>query len=211
MSGSKFTTACIVILSVIVLVDHATPVHGQIVIVNGPQKLKISFYISSLCKDSKRFLTEKFYPVYQELKDYLDVEFIPWGKARRDAGGITCQFGEADCKANKIQSCALHLMGNDQDRQVEYLACEFVNMFSTQGSYQCAEGAGLSAREVQECAELGLGDALQRAAEQKTTTIPMNFVPTIVYGNHFDQQIQDMAFADFRKTTCAFLGAVCRA
>lgn len=210
MSGSKFITECVVILSIIVLLDNGTPVHGQQVIVNGPQKLKISFYISSLCKDSKRFLTEKFYPVYQELKDYLDVEFIPWGKAKRDEEGIKCQFGEADCKANKIQSCALHLMGNDQERQVEYLACEFVNMFSTQGSYQCAEGTGLSTPLVQECAELGLGDALQRVAEQKTATITMIFVPTIVYSDHYDQRIQDMAFTDFRKTTCAFLGAVCR-
>lgn len=210
MCVNNFIKVCFVFLSAIVLLDHATPVNGQIVIVSGPQKLKISLYISSLCKDSKRFLTEKFYSAYQELKDYLDVEFIPWGKAKRDEAGIKCQFGEADCKANKIQSCALHLMGNDQRRQVEYLACEFVNMFSTQGSYQCVEGAGLSGLLVQECAELGLGDALQRVAEQKTAAIPMHFVPTIVYSNHFDQQIQDMAFADFRKTTCAFLGAVCR-
>ncbi|XP_077292455.1 gamma-interferon-inducible lysosomal thiol reductase-like [Arctopsyche grandis] len=168
-------------------------------------KLKFSFYITSQCRDTINFVTRQLHPTYQELKDYLDVEFVPWGKSRRNNGSITCQFGPTDCVANKIQSCVLSILGNDQAKQVDYINCEMSNLSAVQQDYSCAISVGVGADIAKQCFDSTLGDQLQEQAEKKTGTITMVFVPTIVYNDVYSVQVQNAAFANFKQYACSLL------
>lgn len=44
-------------------------------------QLHVAIYYESLCSDSMDFLTNQFAPAYESLKDYMDVLFVPFGKA----------------------------------------------------------------------------------------------------------------------------------
>lgn len=43
--------------------------------------LKVSIYYESLCQDSTKFLVDQFKPAYPILSKYINVDFIPYGKA----------------------------------------------------------------------------------------------------------------------------------
>lgn len=44
-------------------------------------QLAVHLYIESLCPDSIRFIQNQLYPAYDDLKDQIDVTFVPFGKA----------------------------------------------------------------------------------------------------------------------------------
>lgn len=168
-------------------------------------KLKFSFYITSQCRDTINFVTRQLHSTYQELSEYLDVEFVPWGKSRRSNDTITCQFGPTDCVANKIQSCVLNLLGNDQAKMVDYINCEMSTLSATTQNYACATSVQVSEAQAKQCYESQLGDDLQAEAERKTGTITMVFVPTIVYNDVYSSQVQNAAFANFKNYVCSLL------
>lgn len=45
------------------------------------QKLHVAIYYESLCGDSVRFITNQLNPAYEELKNYIDIFFVPFGKS----------------------------------------------------------------------------------------------------------------------------------
>ncbi|XP_077291922.1 GILT-like protein 1 [Arctopsyche grandis] len=172
-------------------------------------KLHISLYVSSMCKDSQNFITKQVYPVYNELKEYIDVEFVPWGKATTDgSGSIKCQFGARDCDGNKLQSCVMHLLGNDVEKHVHYMNCEYATMAATVGNYQCAYESGISPITANQCFETRLGENLQRYAHAKTSDKVVTFVPTVEYNGVYDKEVSMGAFRDFRGVTCLYLNAM---
>lgn len=172
---------------------------------NKATKLKFSFYVTSQCRDTINFITRQLHPTYQELSEYLNVEFVPWGKSRRNNDTITCQFGPTDCVANKIHSCVLNLLGNDQAKMVDYMNCEMSTLSAVQQNYACATSVQVSEAQAKQCFESQLGNDLQAEAERKTGTITMVFVPTIVYNDVYSAQVQNAAFANFKNYACSLL------
>lgn len=45
------------------------------------EKVKVSVYYEALCPDSKFFITYQLVPVFGELKDFLIIDLVPYGKA----------------------------------------------------------------------------------------------------------------------------------
>jgi len=169
-------------------------------------KPKLSFYVTSRCSDTINFITTKFYPVYQELGSELNIQFIPWGKSQRNSdGSITCQFGETDCAANRLQLCALFLIEGDQQKIADYMNCEFSTLSSVSLDFTCIKQVGLIEEHAQECFDSALGTELLGLAESKTGEITMVFVPTIVLNDKYDATNQSSAFDDFRGFVCGIL------
>ncbi|KAG8198797.1 hypothetical protein JTE90_007101 [Oedothorax gibbosus] len=47
----------------------------------SPEKVKLDVYYETNCPDSMRFITRQLYPVYLEMKDAIDIQLVPFGKA----------------------------------------------------------------------------------------------------------------------------------
>lgn len=45
------------------------------------QKLHVAVYYESLCGDSIRFITNQLNPAYADLKNYIEIFFVPFGKS----------------------------------------------------------------------------------------------------------------------------------
>lgn len=48
---------------------------------NLNKQVKVDVYYESLCPDSIGFIAEQLKPIYKELKNHLDVTFVPFGKS----------------------------------------------------------------------------------------------------------------------------------
>ncbi|KAI5646085.1 gamma interferon inducible lysosomal thiol reductase (GILT) domain-containing protein [Phthorimaea operculella] len=152
-------------------------------------KIKIRVVTASGCGDTVRFITEQLVPAYWQYKDFLEVEFVPWGRTRYEAdGSMWCQFGPSDCWANRVHRCALNLL-DDQDSRVNYMNCEFSSPYPAylQQSYACADAVGINLVALDHCVTT-TGNVLDDAAQEKAQ-LPMqyiNFVPAITFNDKFD-------------------------
>lgn len=73
----------------------------------------------SLCPDSIKFIEKQLGPLYDEFKQHLEINFVPFGKSSSpQTSGLEewqCQHGQEECLGNRIQTCMLGQFPNDQD------------------------------------------------------------------------------------------------
>lgn len=166
------------------------------------KKLLVEIFIESLCRYSKKFIVENFYPAYSALSDRIDVEFYPYGKAERtqneyDEWEFQCQHGTLECINNAKQSCGLDFIGDDQDRQVEFIFCTMsANSFS-----QCCDLLGLNKQAIEECAVGPRGEELQKEAAEETEKVMFKSgqVPTIVFNKVYNEDNSMAALGSFEE------------
>ncbi|XP_066252925.1 GILT-like protein 1 [Euwallacea similis] len=172
-------------------------------------KVSISIYFESLCPDSHNFIVNQLYPSWDDIRDYVDVRFVPFGKSTSLENGtkFACQHGSNECKGNRIISCALSRLP-DQDLQVQYLRCfmdvyKYATIDEEEKGQKCAQILGLVFEEfMRNCYQTKEGTRLQLAAEEDTRRVGPKFVPTVVYNGVFDQQLQNESIENFRETVC---------
>lgn len=177
--------------------------------VNG--RIKVTIQTTAGCGDTVRFVRDYLAPTYDLYKEFLNIEFVPWGRATRDEDGVlNCQFGENDCWANRLHRCALNMLKDNQDAQVHYMTCENTTPFPSynQGSYLCAHAVGLSLVDVDYCVA-NPGDELDLADEIKGNelTQALNFIPSISFNDEMDQDLHNEALQRFPGMVCMALAA----
>lgn len=192
------------ILCLCVIFNYATAANLELV--DG--KIKITVGTTSRCSDTIRFITEQLADTYETYKEFLLLEFVPWGRTRYDDDGtMICQFGAADCFANRVHRCALDLLSGNQDAQMAYMTCEFTDPLPAfTGSYFCAQAAGLNLVNLDYCVST-TGSALDLAA-QDAAREPMeiiNFVPSIHFNDDIDRDVHDQAFQRLKSLVCLAL------
>ncbi|KAJ8918983.1 hypothetical protein NQ315_016887 [Exocentrus adspersus] len=168
------------------------------------QNLKISVYYETLCPDSIRFLVNEFYPTYQDHAEHMEVDLVPYGKANatNSSGSwvFQCQHGPAECYGNKVHSCAVDLYPVNQSTEFVVCAMSSTNASSDVNLEQCAVTANISWTTLQECISSGQGDELLAANGRRTDElIPdlINFVPTIVFQDVFNNDLHTVALNNF--------------
>ncbi|XP_052742198.1 gamma-interferon-inducible lysosomal thiol reductase [Bicyclus anynana] len=171
--------------------------------------LALTVYYESKCPDSKSFILKQLEPSMQHLSDYVQLKFVPFGKARSinygDAG-FECQHGPSECLGNIVQDCSLHLLGDRSDKErLEYVACEMYTEAGSQGRFDCVERAMLSSTEVEQCVLQGKGTALQLESEYYTDLVKPKFVPTVTINGIFNQEIQNNSQRDLFGTICSLI------
>ncbi|KAM7361948.1 GILT-like protein 1 [Cochliomyia hominivorax] len=188
------------LLPVILVIFAFSICNGQI----SGEKLKVLVLYESLCPDSIRFMGRQLGPSYEELKDYIDISLVPFGKSqsKNNGGQFFCQHGPRECLGNRQQSCVLQ-QTKDQLTQVKFAVCQMTIPDNSNIQY-CAESVSLSS-DIDTCMNTELGTLLQLEAERITHSYAISFVPTIIYDGVFDQQLQDNSLRDFRGTVCGLL------
>jgi hypothetical protein len=77
---------------------------------NPSRRFELTVVFESLCPDSQAFIIERLYPTIlsqASMRNRIDIRLLPWGWAKRNASGITCQHGPGECRGNLLVSCLM--------------------------------------------------------------------------------------------------------
>lgn len=190
-------------------------------------KVPVAIYYESLCPDSAKFITEQLYPAMKtELRDSVELTFVPFGKSQFFTQGsevtFTCHHGPNECYGNKVHACAIeHIQANSY--QVEFtresLTLDFVNCLMRAGKnfpdnvypgQRCATENHVNNWEnIKTCANTTDGSILLRKAGETTQRLkePLTSVPTILFNEQFDKQVNERAQQNFVGTLCKYVSA----
>ncbi|EDW84065.2 uncharacterized protein Dwil_GK13347 [Drosophila willistoni] len=195
--------------------------------VHGAAKVPVSIYYESLCPDSAKFITEQVYPaVKTELRDVVELTFVPFGKSQFSTMGaevtFTCHHGPNECYGNKVHACAIdHIQANSY--QIEYtresLTLDFINCLMKAGKnfpdnvypgQRCATENHVNNWEnIKTCANSTEGSILLRKAGETTMKLkePLTSVPTVLFNEQFDKDVNERAQKNFIGTLCRYVSA----
>ncbi|XP_053604573.1 GILT-like protein 1 [Plodia interpunctella] len=171
--------------------------NAELQVVNG--KIKITTGTGAFCGDTVQFISQHLGPAYEQYGEFLELEFIPWGRATlNEDGSVTCTWGTNDCWANRLHRCAIDMLKGDQDAQMRYMYCEFTQRPAwLLGSYACAEQVRLNLIAVDYCVNNPNLDTLD--ADAAAAIAPamaadaINFVPAIVFNDQIDAALHNEA------------------
>jgi hypothetical protein len=159
--------------------------------------INLTVYLTSMCKDSQRFITEQLLPYYERFKDRLNVEFVPWGKSMYEGNKVVCQFGEEDCLANSLPRCVLKLL-RSPDLRMGYMGCEYFTLSSTKRDLSCASIVRIE--DLDHC--LRYWDT-ESEASSKTLPLRLNFVPSFSIDGHYNPELSKALYENFAATMCS--------
>ncbi|KAF7637825.1 hypothetical protein Mgra_00002799 [Meloidogyne graminicola] len=158
------------------------------------EKLKISEVILPegpyLGPDCQNFISKKLYDFWINFKNFVRIEFIPFGNAKiLKNGTIECQHGPEECKINKYESCAIHYM-HEPLPFIHCLETKIANGIKLEkASKQCYAKLHSLPHiydQIMHCFNGQKGDKLQKIAAEQTFNIwpdKNEFVPWILINN----------------------------
>jgi len=158
------------------------------------QVVLISVYYEALCPDSRSFVIKQLEPTYQSLKENIQIQMIPYGKAtttETDNGyEFTCQHGPIECDANMIHACAIDII-KEPSVQLDFLACMIKNNLNpTNITKVCAERMRLDAEPILNCFKDSRGKELLAMYGKMTDALrpQVSFIPTVTLDKNSDNQ-----------------------
>jgi interferon gamma-inducible protein 30 len=184
-------------------------------------KIKVQVYYESLCPDSRQFINTQLAPVGKDLLQYLDIKFIPFGKSNYSTLGsdvrFDCHHGPNECYGNKIHACIIENVQTDSYRPetreqliLQYIDC-MMGLSRQDAEFpieKCATNIKYKNWEnIRDCANFTSGSKLLQQFGDQTMNFqnPLQSVPTIVFKDKYDMDVQRRALADFQKLTCDML------
>lgn len=188
-------------------------------------KVPITIYYESLCPDSAKFINEQVYPaVKTELKESVDIKWVPFGKSQYSTQGsdvlFTCHHGPNECYGNKVHACAIeHIQANSYQTEHtrESLTADFINCMMKAGKNfpdnvypgaRCARDNHISVWEsIQQCANSTEGSQLLKQHGDATNRfqMPLLTVPTVVFNEQYDAKVNERAMDNFVGTLCKYV------
>ncbi|ERL95191.1 gamma-interferon-inducible lysosomal thiol reductase-like isoform X2 [Dendroctonus ponderosae] len=172
--------------------------------------VQVSVYYETLCPDSISFIVHQLYPGYYALKEYIDLELVPWGHASEEeidgVKNFTCQHGPTECYGNKVHACVIDMASEEVSTEFVFCSERSDAPADDTNLQQCAEEVDLSWSEIQECVVNGKGDELLSENGRKTNLVSPTFIPTIILNGTYDQTTQDQALLYFKTLICNLIG-----
>jgi len=188
-------------------------------------KVPITVYYESLCPDSAKFINEQVYPaVKNELRDHVDITWVPFGKSQYSTQGadvlFNCHHGPNECYGNKVHACAIdHIQANSYQTEFtrESLTLDFINCMMKAGKNfpdnvypgsRCARENHINTWEnIQQCANSTEGSQLLKKYGDATNQfqMPLLSVPTVVFNQKYDSKVNDKAMSNFLGQLCMYV------
>uniref|UniRef100_A0A1A9WQN0 Gamma-interferon inducible lysosomal thiol reductase n=1 Tax=Glossina brevipalpis TaxID=37001 RepID=A0A1A9WQN0_9MUSC len=188
-------------------------------------KVPVTIYYESLCPDSAKFISEQVFPaVKNELKDHVDIKWVPFGKSTYSTQGseiqFNCHHGPNECYGNKVHACAIeHIQASSYQTEFtrESLILSFINCMMKAGKNfpdnvypgaACARESHVSIWEnIQQCANSTEGSRLLMEHGQTTNAFqnPLTNVPTVVFKQQYDPKVNTRAQTDFLGALCQYV------
>ncbi|KAL3272565.1 hypothetical protein HHI36_014035 [Cryptolaemus montrouzieri] len=170
--------------------------------------VKVSIYYESRCPGSKHLITRQVYPYYEDLKDYITLDWVPYGHANqtKENGQWTfeCQHGKTECDGNMYQACALD-QKKGQGIDAKFINCVMSsNRTQATKTKRCANETGLDWKTISLCFNSNRGKELLAAYGDRTHSFGprLPYVPFIIYNDVFDRRLADDSLEDYRSTVC---------
>lgn len=88
-------------------------------------KLPVTIYYEGLCPDSRKLMADLGREYYL-FKKYINLEFVPFGRAKSlDAEGneFECHHGPKECVSNRVHSCGIKYL-KSQDAKQQFVVCQ---------------------------------------------------------------------------------------
>uniref|UniRef100_A0A158P635 Gamma interferon inducible lysosomal thiol reductase GILT n=1 Tax=Angiostrongylus cantonensis TaxID=6313 RepID=A0A158P635_ANGCA len=151
--------------------------------------IKLTLIYEALCPYCQKFISNQLGGMYQQHKDHLELELIPWGNSRilRD-GSFSCNHGKKECDANRLHSCVIDVLKSSG--ALPFIVCfERIIHHNTvdQAMHFCSAFIRNQYRQIRKCYDGERGIQLQRMAAHKTMTTkphPILEVPYLLINDY---------------------------
>lgn len=178
----------------------------------GPKQLtkqvQIELYYEALCPDCQVFMKYQLYPTFKRLfkTGIFELTLVPYGNANEHKVDgkwmFQCQHGEQECQMNLLETCAIHLLKNPQQR-MSFIHCTEL-LPNLQDAQKCASSLGIEWEPIAACYNGREGNFLQHQMAQKTEALnPRHtYVPWIVVDGVHTEDIQKQSQEDLLSLIC---------
>lgn len=161
----------------------------------------VEIHMESRCPDTETFLRQQLWPVWKDVKEFVELRVVPFGKAdciEKD-GDYTChcQHLEKECELNQLMNCLIDRL-HIPDRYLGALVClQSKDMSAAEG---CLKEADLDPQPYIQCAQSPEGRKLHALAGRRTKALEpkMFYVPWILVNG---VRVESAEF-DFKRTVC---------
>ncbi|XP_011708104.1 PREDICTED: GILT-like protein C02D5.2 isoform X2 [Wasmannia auropunctata] len=176
------------------LQDQVTPLSGK----DDPasQKVHVAVYYEALCPDSRSFVLKQLVPTSRKLSANVEVELVPYGKAKTtktsDGYQFVCQHGPIECQANIIHACSIDVI-KDPSVQLQFVACMIENNIDpVRIMNTCAERMSVDLESMRKCSNGERGkELLAKYGEMTNSLVPrVSFIPTITLDGSSEHQVR---------------------
>uniref|UniRef100_A0A2P2IBH2 Gamma-interferon-inducible lysosomal thiol reductase-like n=1 Tax=Hirondellea gigas TaxID=1518452 RepID=A0A2P2IBH2_9CRUS len=181
---------------------------GQVV--DGPSPVRVTVYFEALCPDSRRLFRKQLGPTYRQLRDIMQLEYVPFGKAvatpRLSNGRITidfeCQHGPRECLGNRIMSCAENLLSVTDQHSL--FMCIMTASYPVAAAEQCSKDLNIDWSTIQRCTKSRLGAVLLYMNGRKTATLRphLYYVPTITINGKYSRATLPRSTSALKRQIC---------
>ncbi|KAG0720511.1 GILT-like protein 1 [Chionoecetes opilio] len=172
-------------------------------------KVKVDVYFSSLCSDTMHFFTHQLYPTWTQIKDIVDLNLIPFGKAKATPtsnGDYTfdCQHGPNECHGNKVMACVVNAF--PVPTQVKMIHCMMSKSYPAYAGQQCSREVGVEWEPLQRCSEGATGSTLlyQHGVTTSALKPRVYFIPTITIDEHYGQSQLRTSLSSLKRQICKY-------
>lgn len=176
---------------------------------NNP--VTVNLYYESLCPDCVEFISQKLCPLWEDMSNYLRIDFVPYGNAETIISNKTgevsfeCQHGPPECAANFIHDCALKHLSYKES--IKFICCMESRHSAPSSGEFCAEELEIDYAPIKTCAEGPEGIKLHYAYGQRTDKLKPSheWVPWILFNGQYNKEDMDHAQNDLLGVLCKYI------
>ncbi|RZF40863.1 hypothetical protein LSTR_LSTR003373 [Laodelphax striatellus] len=170
--------------------------------------LKVTIFYESMCSDSMSFITDQLDPTFEKVGQYLKIDLVPYGNAehkisKNGSYTFTCQHGPNECRFNKIHSCSLKYLSDD-NQVVNFISCLMAVKNEDKVLEECAKKFNVDLQKINSCSSSHEGDVLLAANGDRTHSFKpkVSWVPTIVFNDKYNDDDQQLAETNLLQAVC---------